>query len=75
LDSITIGILSGESYDGICALADLFAVVKIPTTFLATLPGTKNPGDDAKKCQQHRCPIYTNFFEFGSHKEHVSSQQ
>jgi hypothetical protein len=32
LDLITLGILSGESYDGIRALADLFAVVKIPTS-------------------------------------------
>jgi hypothetical protein len=32
LDSITLGILSGEIYDGIRALADLFAVVKVPTS-------------------------------------------
>ena len=29
----------GESYDGIRALADSFALLKYPTTFLAPLPG------------------------------------
>ena len=29
----------GESYDGIRALADLFASLKYPTSFLAPLPG------------------------------------
>jgi hypothetical protein len=51
LDSITLGILSGESYDGIRAVADLFVVLKYLRAFLATLSGTNNPGDDAKKCQ------------------------
>ena len=32
-------ILTGESYDGIRALADLFASLKYPTSFLAPLPG------------------------------------
>ena len=31
MDSITLGILWGESYNGICALVDLFVMLKYPT--------------------------------------------
>ena len=31
VDSMTLGILCGESYNGLCALADLFVTLKYPT--------------------------------------------
>ena len=39
MNSITLGILWGESYNSIRALADLFVTLKYPTSFLAPLPG------------------------------------
>ena len=36
-----LGILLGESYNGICALADLFAVVKIPNKLSGTVAGER----------------------------------
>jgi len=38
LDSITLGILRGESYNGIRALVDLFMMLKYPTSILVPLP-------------------------------------
>ena len=38
MHSITLGILWGESYNGIRALTDLFVTLKYPTSFLTLLP-------------------------------------
>ena len=54
----------GESYDGIRALADLFASLKYPTSFMAPLPGNSCCSDFEPSCSSYIFKNKKNLFSF-----------
>ena len=48
MNSITLGILRGESYNGIRALVDLFVTLKYPTHNLIDLTEKAFPASESK---------------------------